>query len=43
MDGFVGIGVGWQWYHAVLGIVVIGLHLAMIQSYAKATRRRVAA
>ncbi|MEO3779229.1 hypothetical protein ABGB16_20760 [Micromonospora sp. B11E3] len=43
VDGFVGIGVGWQWYHAVLGIVVIGLHLAMIQSYAKATRRRVAA
>lgn len=39
VDGFVGIGVGWQWYHGVLGIVVIGLFLEMIRSYAKATRR----
>lgn len=41
VDGFVGIGVGWQWYHAVLGVVVIGLLLAMIQSYVAATRRHV--
>jgi hypothetical protein len=39
VDGFVGIGVGWQWYHGVLGILVIGLFLQMIQSYAAATRR----
>jgi hypothetical protein len=39
VDGFVGIGVGWRWYHGVLGIVVIGLLLEMIWSYAVATRR----
>jgi hypothetical protein len=39
VDGFVGIGVGWRWYHGVLGIVVIGLLLEMIRSYAVATRR----
>ncbi|WP_328417906.1 hypothetical protein OG470_30650 [Micromonospora sp. NBC_00389] len=41
VDGFVGIGVGWRWYHGILGVVVTGLFLAMIQSYAVATRRRV--
>ncbi|MET8910929.1 hypothetical protein [Micromonospora sp. NPDC004551] len=39
-DGFVGMGVGWRWYHGLLGLVVIGLQLAMIRSYAMATRRR---
>jgi hypothetical protein len=39
VDGLVGIGVGWQWYHAILGIVVIALQLVMIQSYVQATRR----
>ncbi|MGN9766121.1 hypothetical protein ACTMS2_13255 [Micromonospora sp. SD12] len=39
VDGFVGIGVGWQWYHGVLGLVVIGLLVAMIRSYVVATRR----
>ncbi|MFI6790433.1 hypothetical protein ACIBG4_24215 [Nonomuraea sp. NPDC050383] len=39
LDGFVGIGVGWQWYHGVLGAVVIGLFLEMTRSYAVATRR----
>ncbi len=42
LDGFVGLGVGWQWHHGVLGIVVIGLLLATIRSYETATRRRVA-
>ena len=42
VDGFIGIGVGWQWYHALLGVIVIGLFLAMIRSYAVATRRHVA-
>jgi hypothetical protein len=39
VDGFVGIGVGWRWYHGVLGVVVIGLFLEMVRSYAVATRR----
>ncbi|MFC5823601.1 hypothetical protein [Nonomuraea insulae] len=39
VDGFVGIGVGWRWYHGVLGILVIGLFLEMIRSYAAVTRR----
>lgn len=42
LDGFVGLGVGWRWYHGVLGLVVIGLLLATIRSYETATRRRVA-
>lgn len=39
VDGFIGIGVGWQWYHGVLGVVLIGLLLEMIRSYMAATRR----
>ncbi|MEO3783016.1 hypothetical protein ABGB12_06795 [Actinocorallia sp. B10E7] len=39
VDGFVGIGVGWQWYHGVLGLVVIGLFLETARSYAVSTRR----
>jgi hypothetical protein len=42
VDGFVGLGVGWQWHHGVLGMVVIGLFLEMLRSYATATRRAVA-
>ncbi|NRQ31599.1 hypothetical protein HII36_07045 [Nonomuraea sp. NN258] len=38
LDGFVGLGVGWQWYHGVLGILVIALSLEMTRSYATATR-----
>lgn len=38
VDGFVGLGVGWQWYHGVLGIVVVGLLMATIWSYARATK-----
>ena len=38
VDGFVGIGVGWRWYHGVLGVVMIGLLLEMIRSYAVTTR-----
>ncbi|MGW3655687.1 hypothetical protein ACWD6R_08245 [Streptomyces sp. NPDC005151] len=37
-DGFVGLGVGWQWYHGALGIVVLGLLMATIRSYARATK-----
>ncbi|MEO3930266.1 hypothetical protein ABGB07_41420 [Micromonosporaceae bacterium B7E4] len=39
LDGFAGIGIGWRWYHGILGILVIGLLLAMIRSYEMATRR----
>lgn len=39
VDGFVGLGVGWRWYHGILGIVVVGLLVATIRSYAEATRR----
>ena len=38
VDGFVGIGVGWRWYHGILGVVMIGLLLEMIRSYAVTTR-----
>ncbi|MEV5538062.1 hypothetical protein AB0L13_14500 [Saccharopolyspora shandongensis] len=38
VDGFIGIGVGWQWHHGVLGIAVVGLLVAMIRSYAEATK-----
>lgn len=39
LDGFVGLGIGWQWYHGVLGVLVIALFLEMTRSYAVATRR----
>ncbi|WP_211267056.1 hypothetical protein [Nonomuraea candida] len=39
VDGFVGVGVGWRWYHGVLGLLVIGLFLEMTRSYAAATGR----
>ncbi len=39
VDGFVGLGVGWQWHQGVLGIVVLALLVATIGSYTWATRR----
>ena len=39
VDGFGGPGPGWGWYHGVFGVVMIGLLLEMIRSYAVATRR----
>ncbi|MFB9903950.1 hypothetical protein [Allokutzneria oryzae] len=38
LDAFVGIGVGWQWHHGVLGILALGLFLEMTRSYATSTR-----
>jgi hypothetical protein len=35
VDGFVGLGVGWQWYHGVLGILLIALVLAMTRSWSR--------
>lgn len=39
-DGFLGLGVGWQWHHGILGIVVIALVLAMTHSWTRSERAR---
>lgn len=39
VDGFVGVGVGWRWYHGVLGVVVLLLFLETVRSYAAARLR----
>jgi hypothetical protein len=39
LDGFIGLGVGWSWYHGIVGIVVIGLLVATIHSYVMTIRR----
>jgi hypothetical protein len=41
VDGFVGIGVGWQWYHGVVGVVAVALSVEVFRSYVLATRRAV--
>lgn len=33
VDGFVGVGVGWRWYHGVLGIVLLALVAETVRSY----------
>ncbi|MEU5861240.1 hypothetical protein ABZ815_08720 [Nonomuraea sp. NPDC047529] len=38
LDGFVGLGVGWRWYHGIVGLVVLGLATEMTRSYWTATR-----
>lgn len=38
LDGFVGLGVGWRWYHGIIGLVVAGLAAEMTRSYWTATR-----
>ncbi|GAA2068847.1 hypothetical protein GCM10009801_17600 [Streptomyces albiaxialis] len=38
-DGLVGFGVGWRWYHGLLGIAVLALLAAAFLSYVRATRR----
>jgi hypothetical protein len=42
LDGFLGMGIGWQWYHGIFGVVVIALLLAMTRSYVTGTKQRVA-
>lgn len=37
VDGFVGIGIGWQWYHGVVGLVAIALCLELFRSYVVTT------
>ncbi|GAA0543715.1 hypothetical protein A8924_5969 [Saccharopolyspora erythraea NRRL 2338] len=39
VDGLIGLGVGWRWYHGILGILVLGLLVEAIRSYAVVTRR----
>lgn len=38
VDGFFGVGVGWRWYHGVLGVVVLALFLETVRAYAVRTR-----
>ncbi|MFG3257110.1 hypothetical protein [Streptomyces sp. NPDC048172] len=38
-DGFVGFGVGWRWYHGLLGTAVLGLLAAALGSYIRAPRQ----
>lgn len=38
LDGFVGIGIGWQWYHGVVGAVTLVMFGLMTRSYVRATR-----
>jgi len=39
LDGFIGLGVGWSWYHGVVGLVASALLVATTRSYLHATRR----
>lgn len=38
VDGFVGIGIGWRWYHGLVGVVTLVAFSSAIRSYARATR-----
>jgi hypothetical protein len=38
VDGFFGAGVGWRWYHGILGVVVLGLFLETVRSHAVRAR-----
>jgi hypothetical protein len=38
-DGFIGLGVGWRWYHGVLGLAVLSLQALAIRSYLRTPRR----
>src|SRR5690606_18200644 len=37
VDGFVGLGVGWRWYHGLAGLAAVALMAATVRSYARAT------
>ncbi|GAA4426870.1 hypothetical protein GCM10023169_26140 [Georgenia halophila] len=38
LDGFVGLGVGWQWRHGVFGVLALYVTVRMVVSYVQATR-----
>ncbi|MGW5191108.1 hypothetical protein ACWEOO_17785 [Kribbella sp. NPDC004138] len=40
LDGFVGLGIGWQWYHGVAGLVVLGLLAALAHGSLRADAGR---
>lgn len=33
LDGFIGLGIGWQWFHGVAGAVTLALLAAMIRNH----------
>lgn len=39
LDGFIGLGAGWRWYHGALGLVVGGLCVETVRSYVTGTKR----
>lgn len=39
VDGFGGPGPGWTWYYGAVGVAFLGLLVATIHSYVRATRR----
>ncbi|PZG52085.1 hypothetical protein C1I98_07630 [Spongiactinospora gelatinilytica] len=39
LDGFIGIGVGWQWNHGVVGLVAVAPAAEMFRSNVVRTRR----
>ncbi|MFC4857099.1 hypothetical protein [Actinophytocola glycyrrhizae] len=40
LDGFLDVGIGWRWYHGVLGLLAIGLSVETTRAYAAATKPR---
>ena len=39
-DGFFGLGVGWRWYHGMLGLAVLSLEALAIRAYLRGCRGR---
>ncbi|GAA0256847.1 hypothetical protein GCM10010492_67190 [Saccharothrix mutabilis subsp. mutabilis] len=39
LGGFIGLGVGWRWYHGVVGLVVGALCVETVRSYVAVTKR----
>ncbi|MFI6814248.1 hypothetical protein ACIBG7_17675 [Nonomuraea sp. NPDC050328] len=35
LDGFLGLGVGWRWYHGLLGVVVLALLVETVRRYVR--------
>lgn len=39
VDGFFDVGIGWRWYHGLVGVLVLGLFLELTRSFVVTTRR----
>lgn len=39
LDGFIGLGVGWRWFHGVAGLVVLALLVLVIRSHVRVDGR----